>query len=61
MENLIIICPAYNEGSKLPVLINEFKSTKYTRNLLVVNSGSDDDSENILIDKQIKLAHSILI
>ncbi len=54
MENLIIICPAYNEGNKLPGLIDEFKSTKYTRNLLVVNSGSDDDSENILIDKKIK-------
>tara|TARA_Y100001936_G_C16013131_1_gene634828 strand:- start:60 stop:779 length:720 start_codon:yes stop_codon:yes gene_type:complete len=54
MKKLIIICPAYNEADKLPKLIDEFKNSNYLNNLFVVNSGSTDNSENILIKNNIE-------
>ena len=54
MGKLLIICPAYNEAKKLPKLINEFKQTKYLEDLYVVNSGSKDESEKILIENNIR-------
>ena len=54
MSKLLIICPAFNEGEKLPTLIEEFKSTSHFKNLLVINSGSSDNTKNILKKNNIK-------
>lgn len=48
MKKILIICPAYNEATKLPKLLDEFKKTDYFNNLFVINSGSTDETESIL-------------
>ena len=53
MKKILIICPAYNEATKLPKLIDEFKKTDHFNNLFVINSGSTDDTESILIKNNI--------
>ena len=54
MKKILIICPAYNEATKLPKLIDEFKKTDHFNNLFVINSGSTDDTESILPVKNLK-------
>ena len=53
MKKILIICPAYNEATKLPKLIDEFKKTDHFNNLFVINSGSTDDTESILTKNNI--------
>jgi dolichol-phosphate mannosyltransferase len=53
MKKLLVICPAFNEAEKLPKLLNEFKNSQYFNNLFVVNSGSLDNSEEILKDNNV--------
>ena len=40
----LVICPVFNESHHLENLINEFKQTKFSGDLLFVNSGSEDNS-----------------
>ena len=53
MKEILVICPAFNEGAKLPKLIEEFKKTDFQKNLFVINSGSTDNTEDILIKNNI--------
>ena len=53
MKKILIICPAYNEATKLPKLLDEFKKTDYFNNLFVINSGSTDETESILTKNNI--------
>ncbi len=40
----LVICPVFNEAHHLEDLISEFKQTKFSGDLLFVNSGSEDSS-----------------
>ena len=40
----LVVCPVFNEAHHLENLINEFKQTKFSGDLLFVNSGSEDNS-----------------
>ncbi len=44
----LVICPVFNEAHHLEDLISEFKQTKFSGDLLFVNSGSEDSSSFII-------------
>lgn len=50
-DNLWVLIPVYNEAKTLDLLIDEIK--KYNLNILVIDDGSDDNTQNILRDKNI--------
>lgn len=53
IESIYILMPAYNEGAIIKDTIN--KLTPYFKNIVVVNDGSSDNTEEILMSCNIKL------
>ena len=52
-SDIFVLVPAYNEASVIEETINSLK--KYFNNIIVVNDGSTDDTENILKNFDIKI------
>lgn len=56
----LVIIPAYNEGMNLPGTVNDIRENAPDFDILVINDGSVDDSEQILKSLRIKyLSHAV--
>ena len=69
MSKILIICPIFNEAHHLEKLLDEFKFTSFRGDLLLINSGSKDNSlslikksgfNNISLEKNLGVGNAIV-